>query len=428
MAANVHCENYPVIAFVNRNHRYFLGASIAKRQHLRFREMLQPVIQFSYEQHETNNQLQTMQIEKIDLHTIALPLVHPFRTSTGSETERTCILVAVHSGGITGWGECVAMRTPDYSAETVITAHTMLTRHIIPRLLHSPISHPSDVTTLLRPVRGNPMAKAGIECALWDWFAQQQGVPLSALIGGVRPRVPVGVSIGIQPTIEQLLARVGRFVDQGYQRVKLKIKPGWDMGPLAAVRHAFPHIALMVDANSAYTHADSRHLKQLDAFDLLMVEQPFAYNDFVDHAHLQKQISTPVCLDESIDSPAAMSTAIALGACQVVNVKVGRVGGITNLLAIHQQCEQNGIALWCGGMLETGIGRATNIHLAALPAFTLPGDISATDRYFRPDIATPPFILNPDSTMSVPTTPGIGVTLDHARLAAVQIDHQAFAN
>ncbi len=358
-----------------------------------------------------------MKIESVELHLIELPLVHPFRTSFGVERERPCILVEVHGAGVTGWGECVAGYAPLYSAETAETAWHILSSFLVPALLGQEITEPADIAPFYKHVRGHPMAKASLENAVWDLLAKAQGVPLSALLGGVRDRVEVGVSIGIQPTLEGLLDRVDSFVAAGYGRIKMKIEPGWLLEPISRVRERHPHIRLMADANSAFTLDDAPLLKQLDPFNLLMIEQPLGYDDIANHARLQAQLETPICLDESIHSVADAQAMIDLQAGRIINMKVGRVGGFTNALIIHNMAQAAGIPLWCGGMLETGIGRAANVHLASLPNFQLPGDISATERYYYEDIAEPPFVLNTaDSTMTVPTGPGVGVEVRRDRV------------
>ncbi len=368
-----------------------------------------------------------MKIERIELHHISMPLVHPFRTSFGVERERPCILVEIHGDGFVGWGECVSSLGPFYSSETVTTAWHILHDFLVPALLGQTLNAPQDVPALVKHVRGHPMAKASLENGIWDLFAKSQNVPLWQLLGGVRERVEVGVSIGIQPTVEALLERVDGFVAAGYGRIKMKIEPGWLLEPIQLVRERHPHIRLMADANSAFTLADAPLLKQLDAFDLLMIEQPLGYDDIADHARLQAEIETAVCLDESIHSVADAQAMIDLNAGRIINMKVGRVGGFSNALKIHEMAEAAGIPLWCGGMLETGIGRAANVHLATLPNFLLPADISGTDRYYAEDIAEPPFVLNvEDSTMSVPTGAGIGVEVVRERVQKVRVRHELF--
>jgi len=362
-----------------------------------------------------------MKIERIELHHVEMPLVHPFETSFGRELTRPCILVAVHSGGLTGWGECTAGAGPWFSSETIETAWHVLRDFLIPAVLGQDVTSPADVVARFRRVRGHPIARAGLENAVWALMAQAQEVPLAHLLGGNRDRVPVGVSVGIEPTLEALLDRVAQHVDEGYGRVKLKIKPGWDVDVVGAVRERWPDLPLQVDANCAYTPADAATLQELDQFDLLLIEQPLHHEDIVDHAKLQTQLQTPLCLDESIRSPEHARWALDIGACQVINIKVGRVGGLTAARQIHDLCAERGVPVWCGGMLETNVGRATNVALASLPNFRLPGDISASARYYREDIAEPNFVLNDDSTLSVPTEPGLGVQVISDRLTACRL-------
>jgi o-succinylbenzoate synthase len=371
-----------------------------------------------------------MKIEQVSIVHLALPLVHPFQTSFGTERARELLLVAVHSAGLTGWGECVATAEPGFSYETVNTAWHILTDFIVPALLEQEqeIDAPEDIIAHYRWIRGHPMAKAAIEGAVWDLLAQAQDVTLADKLAPPgryetprRERVPVGVSVGVQPTLDDLLDRIQHFVDAGYRRIKIKIKPGWDREPVHAVRTRFPDLPLMVDANSAYTLADAPLFEALDVYDLLMIEQPLAYDDMVDHAKLQTRLRTPLCLDESIVSPAHARWALELGACRIINIKVGRVGGLAATRQIHDLAYDRGVPVWCGGMLETGVGRAANVAVASLPNYTLPGDLSATARYYDPDIADPPFVLNPDSTLSVPAGPGLGVTVDRERLERVTL-------
>jgi len=364
-----------------------------------------------------------MKIECIELHHVDMPLVHPFETSFEREITRPCILVAVHGDGLTGWGECTAGAGPWYSSETIGTAWHVLRDFLAPAVLGQEVTSPADVVACFQRVRGHEMARAGLENAVWDLLAQEQGVSLARMLGGQQERVPVGVSVGIEPTLELLLERVAQYVAEGYRRVKLKIKPGWDVAVVRAVRERWPDLPLQVDANSAYTPADVPVFRELDQFDLLLIEQPLHHDDVVDHARLQAHIRTPLCLDESIHSPEHARWALDIGACRVINVKVGRVGGLTAARHIHDLCAGRGVPVWCGGMLETNVGRATNVAMAALPNFTLPGDISASARYYRQDIAGPDFVLNDDSTLSVPTRPGLGVHVIPERLAAVRLAH-----
>ncbi len=361
-----------------------------------------------------------MRVEHVGLYVVEMPLVAPFVTSFGEERVRRALVVCVRSNGLEGWGECVAGSGPWYSGETVETARHVIADFALPLLRGRMLTHPRDLAQALRPIRGHPMAKAALEAAVWDLWGKMQHKSLGELLGAVRDRVPAGVSVGIQKDVPTLVEVVQAFVEQGYQRVKLKIKPGWDIEPVEAVRNQFPDLPLSVDANAAYTLADAAHLKKLDAFGLLMVEQPFHYDDLVGHARLARELHTPLCLDESIFSPDRAWEALELGACRIINVKQGRVGGLTAALEIHELAHARGVPLWCGGMLETGIGRAVNVALAALPGFTLPHDISATERYYREDIAHPPFKLE-NGHIRVPTGPGLGVEVDLARLVRFSV-------
>lgn len=354
-------------------------------------------------------------LERLELFVTELTLVHPFRTSFGEERERKVLLVKLSGGGQAGWGECVAASGPWYSYETVDTALHVIRDFIVPMLRDAELESPRDFPGLVAPIRGHPMAKAAVEAALWDLYCRLKEVPLWREIGGVREEVTSGVSIGIQPSIPDLLARVRSFVEQGYPRVKLKVKPGWDIEVLEAVRKEFPEIKLQVDANCAY-RPDDPALLGFDRFGLLLLEQPFHYEDLLEHARLAGRIETPVCLDESIGSPYRAREALELRACSVINIKQGRVGGLSAAMEIHDLARKRGVPVWCGGMLETGVGRALNVALATLPNFTLPNDISATDRYFTEDIAHPPFRLTPRGTIPVPGGPGLGVEVDEERL------------
>ena len=366
-----------------------------------------------------------MKIERIELHHIELPLAHPFETSFGREVNRPCILVAVCAEGLVGWGECVAGDGPWYSSETIGTAWHVLGDFLIPAVLGQEMTLPADVVARFRPVKGHQMARAALESAVWDLLAQAQGVSLAGTLGGQKERVKVGVSVGIEPTLGELLDRVAQHVDEGYGRVKLKIKPGWDVEVLRAVRERWPDLPLQVDANCAYTLADAPVLRELDQFDLLLIEQPLHHDDIVDHAKLQAQLRTPLCLDESIHSPEHARWALDIEACRIINIKVGRVGGLTAAQQIHDLCAERGVPVWCGGMLETNVGRAANVALATLPNFKLPGDISASARYYRRDIAEPDFVLDDDSTLSVPSGPGLGVRVIPERVCAARLQHLA---
>ncbi len=372
-----------------------------------------------------------MQIERIDMYYISQPLVRPFVTSFGPQQQRDCLLVAVHSDGLTGWGECVATNDPGYSYETAGTAWHILRDFLIPAALETPLETPDDWRRRFRFVRGHPLAKAALDQAAWDLVAQRDGVSLAQKLAepypeGPRSRVHVGVSIGIQPTMDETLQVIQTHVDQGYGRIKLKIKPGHDVALARAVRAAFPDLLVMLDANSAYTLADTPTLQALDPFNLLMLEQPLGYDDIYDHSRLRPLIQSPLCLDESITSLDRARFAIEIGACDIINIKPSRVSGWTEARDIHDLCRAAGLGIWVGGMLETGVGRAAQLALAALPGFNLPGDISATERYYDPDI-TEPFVLNAeDSTISVPAGPGLGVVPIPERLTAVTLDRESF--
>ncbi len=363
----------------------------------------------------------SMRLEQVELRHVRMSLVAPFETSGWVETDRDCIIVTVHGDGVTGWGECVASVEPWYAYETTTTAWHILADFLIPAVLGEKLTGPADAASRWRRVRGHPMAKAGLEMALWDLFARAHGVPLATFLGGVRDRVQVGVSVGVQPSLHALLETVAGYLADGYRRVKLKIKPGWDVDVVRAVRRAHPDLPLQVDANSAYTLDDLPVFQALDDLDLLLIEQPLGHDDLYDHAQLQRHLRTPICLDESILSPDHARWALALGSCRVINIKPGRVGGLGASRAIHDLCQARDVPVWCGGMLETGIGRAANLALASLPNFRLPGDISASARYYARDLVEPPFVLNDDGTMTVPQGPGIGVEVNLRRLEEVTI-------
>lgn len=347
-------------------------------------------------------------IDLIRLRRLDMPLVRPFRTSFGTQTARDVLVVEVVTDtGISGWGECAAMEWPGYSSEYVDGAVDVLIEHLIPRVLVDRELDPQSAHERLSRLMGHPMAKSALETAVLDAWLRERGQSLGDYLGAVRSAVDCGVSVGIPASIDALLEEVGSYVDAGYRRIKLKIEPGWDLEPVRAVREAWPNMPLQTDANQAYTRDDAALLGAMDPFDLLLVEQPLPEDDLRGHALLAEQIATPVCLDESIISTATADTAIAFGATSVINIKPGRVGGYLEAKAIHDLCLAQNIPVWCGGMLETGIGRAANIALAALPGFTLAGDTSASSRYFATDI-TEPFVLD-DGRLTVPTGPGIGV-------------------
>lgn len=347
-----------------------------------------------------------MKITGIELRRIAMPLIAPFRTSFGTETARDVLLVRVETADTQGWGECVAMSEPVYSPEYVDGAADALRRFLIPALPERVDAY--GVGRALKPIKGHRMAKAALETAVLDAQLRASGESFGRFLGAARDRVPCGVSIGIMDSIPELLSAVDGYLAEGYVRIKLKIEPGWDVAPVRAVRERFgDDVLLQVDANAAYTLADAQHLAMLDDFGLLLIEQPLADDDLVQHAQLARKIKTPICLDESIESAEHAAAAISLGACSVVNIKPGRVGGYLEARRIHDLCRAHGVPVWCGGMLETGLGRAANIALAALPGFTLPGDTSGSRRYFETDI-TVPFILD-DGHLPVPAAPGLGL-------------------
>ncbi|MEV5460440.1 o-succinylbenzoate synthase [Streptomyces cellulosae] len=349
-----------------------------------------------------------MKIESVELLRVGMPLVSPFRTSFGTQSRRDVLLVRVITPEAEGWAECVAMAEPLYSSEYAGAAHRVTADHLLPRLFASGDVTAAAVASALAPVRGHRMAKAAVEAAVLDAELKAAGVPLGRHLGATQSRIVSGVSVGIHDSVPELLNTVGRCLSDGYARIKLKIEPGWDIEPVAAVRKHFgDDILLQADANSAYTRADARHLAGLDPYGLLMLEQPLEEEDVTGHAELARSLTTPICLDESIVSAQAAHEAIRIGACAVVNIKPGRVGGYLEARRVHDVCAAAGVPVWAGGMLETGIGRAANLALAGLPNFTLPSDISGSDRYYRQDL-TEPFRVN-DGTIPVPDAPGIGV-------------------
>jgi O-succinylbenzoate synthase len=355
-------------------------------------------------------------LDLLELRLVRLPLLEPFVVSFGRMESRLLFLLRLETGADSGWGECVAWEAPLYSYETVATARQVIRDHLAPAILGKPIRDLADLASRFSAFRGHPMAKAGIELAFVDLVARLRGEPIARVIGGVRQKVEVGVSLGIQPTVDALDERVRRFLGLGYRRIKLKIKPGVDVAVVAEIRRRHPEILLSVDANAAYTLADAAHLRQLDAYKLLMIEQPLAHDDLVDHARLQQTLATAICLDESITGHDRARQALETGACRIVNMKVGRVGGYSEALRIHDLCVERGAPVWCGGMLESGIGRAHNVALASLPGFALPGDISGSRRYFERDVIVPPVEVAADGTVAVPTSAGLGFEVDVAFL------------
>ncbi len=350
-----------------------------------------------------------MKIEAAELRVLKMQLRRPFRTSFGVQKDRYPLLVRLQLGGLSAWGECVAGEGPWYSPETVGTAWEILTKHLVPSILHREVASVEALLAHFPPIRGHRMAKACLEMAFTVGLAEAARKSLSAYLGGIRDVVETGVSIGIQASLDGLLERIDEHLGQGYRRIKVKIEPGWDLNAIAAVRERFPQIALMADANAAYDLEDGGRLRELDRFGLLMLEQPLAAGDLVDHAALQGQMRTPICLDESIEDTRAARQALQLGACRIINIKPGRVGGFVEARRIHDLAEQKGVPVWCGGMLETGIGRACNVALASLPNFRLPGDLSASNHYWAEDIVQPAFRLQAGGTIAVPSRWGLGV-------------------
>lgn len=365
-----------------------------------------------------------MKIEQIDLYFINMPLVSPFGTSFGVQADRDALILALHSEGLTAWGECVATNDPGYSYETAVTAWHILEDFLIPNVLGKELETPDDMQAWMRSVRGHNLAKATLDQAAWDLVAQRDGMPLAQKLAepypeGARERVTVGVSVGTQSSIEETIRVIHEYVADGYGRIKLKIKPNHDIELARAARAAFPDLPIMLDANSAYSLDDAHVFKAMDDLDLLMIEQPLGNEDIYFHSWLRPKIQTPLCLDESITSLDHVRYAVGMEACDIINLKPTRVGGWTVARQMHDLALQNGLRLWVGGMLETGVGRAGQLALASLPGFTLPGDISATVRYYEEDIATPFFLNEEDSTISVPTGVGLGVEVNMARLEQV---------
>ena len=368
-----------------------------------------------------------MRIREITLRELRMKLVAPFETSSTRTDERRIVLVEASVDGVTGWGECVAGETPGYSPETTETAWHILRDHIWPLVKGKEFPDAAQISEMLEPVRGHNMAKSALESAIWDAEAKQKGVPLAKLLGGIRDEIASGVSIGIKDSLDELVAAVKKELAAGYQRVKIKIKPGKDVELVKRVRQDFPRIKLMVDANSAYRVSDWPLLQQLEAYHLMMIEQPLGWDDLYGHVELQKKLQTPICLDECIHTLEHAQAAIALCACKIINIKVGRVGGYTVAKQIHDLCQANAIPVWCGGMLESGIGRAHNIAISTLPNFILPGDVTASRRYWDEDIIEPEVTVSAQGTIRVPTGPGIGFAprLDRIEQFAVRKERLA---
>ena len=368
--------------------------------------------------------MKSITIKSIDLHTVLLPYLRPFETSFGAETHKVAVLVALTTdAGVAGWGECSIELWPGYGHETAETASHILSEFMIPAVIGATIANPTEFPALIQRFRGSHHARAGLEAAVWDAFAKTNDMRLTDCFARYAPaghdsrgQATVGVSIGIQASLDATVATVAKRLDEGYCRIKLKIKRGWDVEVARAVRARFPDVLLMLDANSDYRLMDAEHLAQLDQFDLLMIEQPLAHDDIYHHGILQAQLQTRICLDESVKSASDLQLALQVGALRILNLKPARVGGFTECLEIYRICVENELPLWIGGMLETGVGRAANVSFAALPGINLPSDISATDRYFDPDLTEPPFALNDDSTLTVPDGVGIGIEMRRDRL------------
>ncbi|MDA8344379.1 MAG: o-succinylbenzoate synthase [Thermaerobacter sp.] len=367
-----------------------------------------------------------MQLRRIELFALQMRLRHPFETSFGREEEREFLLVRAQTDDFVGWGEVTVSRDPFYSYETLETAESVLRNYLIPWTLSAPIAHPDDLLPRLGQVRGHQMAKAGLEGALWDLYAQEQGLPLYRALGGERREIEVGISIGIEPTVDLLLQQVERFLGEGYRRIKIKIKPGQDYEPLRAVRDRFGNIPMMADANSAYRLSDIGLLQRLDELGLMMIEQPLGYDDIIDHAKLSPQLRTPICLDESIHGPDDARKAIELRAAGILNIKIGRLGGLGPARKTHDIAREAGIPVWCGGMLESGVGRLHNVAITTLPGFTLPGDTAASRRYWEEDIVEPEVEVTPQGTIVVPQTPGIGSAVREDRVRALAHGHWTY--
>lgn len=363
----------------------------------------------------------SMTIDSVVMREIQMPLSHPFVTSFGKTTMRRILLLEIEAEGMRGWGECVAGEHPYFSDEMIDTAWQVTEGELLPRVVGQALQRGSDVPALLEQVRGHRMAKAAVENAVWDLEAQVRGVPLAKLLGGTRERISCGVSIGMQPTMEEQLAKVEIEVVAGYQRIKLKCQPGWDTAMFEAVRKQFPDIVMSCDANSAYRLDDAAHIATWDEFNLLMIEQPLWYDDFYFHSVLQRQIKTAICLDESIRNRRDADAALSLGSGRILNIKVGRVGGFSEAIAVHDVAQRHGVPVWCGGMLESGIGRAHNIALSSLPNFSLPGDVSASARYWAEDVIEPEVGVSAGGEIQVPTAAGRGFAVRLDRVEALTV-------
>lgn len=368
----------------------------------------------------------TIPIKQIKLRRLKMKLKDPFTTSFGTLQEKEFFITEALDGeGNHGFGESVAFISPWYNEETVQTNYHIMKDFLIPLLQKNDIHHPDDVLEIFQPIRGNGMAKSALEGAIWDLYAKQKNITLTEALGGMKNEIDVGISIGIQPSIDDLLETIGKYIQEGYKRVKIKIKPGWDYDVLSAVKKKFPDVPIMADANSAYTLKDINQLQRLDKLDLMMIEQPLAHDDIVDHSKLQAVMRTPICLDESIHSFEDARKAIELEACKIINIKIGRVGGLSEARRIHDYCRDNGILVWCGGMLEAGIGRAHNIALTSLSQFALPGDTAGSSRYWDKDIIKPEVVVE-NGRITIPKGAGIGYEIDWDTLNEFTVEEETF--
>jgi O-succinylbenzoate synthase len=365
-----------------------------------------------------------LNIDAIHMREVNMPLAYPFETSFGLTTGRRILLIELEAEGLTAWGECVAGEHPYFSDETIDTAWMITETELAPRLLEANVERGGSCPDIFRQVRGHRMAKAALENAVWDLEAQVERVSLAELLGGIRTTIPCGVSIGIQPSLPQLMTKIATELAAGYQRIKLKCKPGWDTKIFEAVRKRWPDISLSCDANSAYRMRDLDHVASWDEFNLLMIEQPLWYDDFYFHSMLQKRLTTRICLDESIRNRRDALAAIDMDSCRIINIKLGRVGGFSEAIAVHNAAEERGIPVWCGGMLETGIGRSHNIALSSLPNFSLPGDVSASSRYWTQDVIEPAVTVSPKGEIVVPTAIGRGFEVQRDRIEALTVRRQ----
>lgn len=369
-----------------------------------------------------------MQIDQIELRLLQIPLKYPFETSFGRFTSRECVFVSAFGDGETGYAECVAMSSPFYNEETTGTAWHLLRDFFIPALFKNTIEHPRQIAKVLSPIRGNYMALSSLEGALWDLYCKQQNISLSSALGGTRAKIEVGVSIGIEPSVQHVLDNVACFIEEGYKKIKVKIKPGFDISLISAIREKFgTKVLLMADANSAYGLNEIPIFKELDQFQLLMIEQPLAHDDIIDHAKLQAELQTPICLDESILTLDDARHAIELGSCRTINIKVGRVGGLTRSKEIHDLCAQHQIPVWCGGMFEMGVGKAHNIAIASLSNFSIPGDTSPSKRHWAEDVVEPALDFSEPGCLDVPRGPGIGYAVNRQTLNKFTVQRETIA-